>query len=55
MEEIFGLPICVGTIQHMLEGVGRALETPYHKALEALRQAPVRYFDETTWYNRGRD
>jgi transposase len=52
MEEIFGLSICVGTIQHMLEGVGRALEAPYHEALQALRQAPVRYFDETTWYIR---
>lgn len=50
MEQIFGLSICVGTIQRMLEDIGCALEAPYNEALHVLRKAPVRYFDETTWY-----
>lgn len=54
MEQLFGLSICVGTIQRMLENIGSVLKTPYDEALRAVREARVRHFDETTWYIKNR-
>lgn len=48
-EQIFGLPICPASVQHMLESVGDALGSAYDEALAAARAAQVRYIDETSW------
>lgn len=48
-EQVFGLPICPASVQHMLESVGDALGSAYEEALLAARAAQVRYLDETSW------
>jgi len=53
-EQIFGLPISRGGIQRLIESVAQALEPAYADALEALRLASVRYFDETSWPVKGK-
>jgi transposase len=50
LDQIFGLQMSDGTIQRIVEDVGDALEAPYNDALEVVRAAPVRHFDETPWY-----
>lgn len=50
LDQIFGLQMSEGTIQHILENVGNGLEVPYNEALQAVREAHLRHFDETPWY-----
>jgi transposase len=50
LDQIFGLQMSEGTIQHILENVGNVLEAPYNEALQAVREAYLRHFDETPWY-----
>jgi transposase len=50
LDQIFGLQMSEGTIQRILENVGTMLATPYNEALQAVREACLRHFDETPWY-----
>ena len=50
LDQVFGLQMSEGTIQRIVEDVGDALEAPYNEALEVVRAAHVRHFDETPWY-----
>jgi transposase len=54
MEHVFGIRLCLGTIQRIVENIGRVLAPAYAEAVEAVRQANVRYFDETSWRVKGR-
>lgn len=53
-DQLFGLTICSASIQRILEFVSRSLEPGYAQALEAVRKADVRHFDETSWPLRGK-
>lgn len=54
MEHVFGIRLCLGTIQRVVENVGRALAPAYEEAVDAIRRGKVRYFDETSWRIKGK-
>ena len=53
-ETLFGVPISLGTICSQERRMSAALEAPYQEALEAVRAAPVKYVDETGWFQHGK-
>jgi transposase len=53
MEELFGCPIAVGTVDAILSRTGEALEPVYNKLLERTRAAGALNIDETGWYLSG--
>jgi transposase len=48
-ETVFGLPIALGTIANLEQEVSAALAPAHQEALAAVRQADVKYADETSW------
>lgn len=48
-ETVLGLPISLGTVANLEQEVGAALEPAHREALEAVRQADVKFADETSW------
>ena len=52
-EDVFGVPIALGTISTMEEQMCEALAPAHQQALEAVRQAPVKHVDETGWKQAG--
>jgi transposase len=48
-ENVFGAPIALGTVANLEREVSAALEPSHREALEAVRQAAVKYADETSW------
>jgi transposase len=53
MEELFGCPIAVGTIDAILTRIGETLEPVYESLLEQTRTAGALNIDETGWYLGG--
>lgn len=53
-EAMFQAPIALGTIAHLEQEMSAALAPAHQEALEAVRQAPVKYVDETGWKQAGR-
>jgi transposase len=53
MEELFGCPIAVGTIDAILSRAGKTLEPVYEELLEQTRAAGALNVDETGWYLGG--
>jgi transposase len=53
MEELFGCPIAVGTVDAILTRTGEALGTVYDEPLEQTRCADALNIDETGWYLNG--
>ena len=53
MEELFGCPIAVGTIEAILTRTAETLEPVYEELLEQTRAAPALNIDETGWYLNG--
>jgi transposase len=47
--DLFGAPIALGTIANLEQEVSAALEPAHQEALEAVRQAEVKFADETSW------
>lgn len=48
-ETVFTVPIALGTVSHLEQEVSAALEPAHREALEAVRQAEVKFADETGW------
>src|SRR5271167_2121186 len=48
-ENVFGVPIALGTVANLEQEVSAALEPAHREALEAVRRAKVKYADETSW------
>jgi transposase len=47
--DIFGAPIALGTIANLEQEVSAALAPAHQEALAAVRQAEVKFADETSW------
>jgi len=48
-ETVLGVPIALGTVANLEQEVSAAVEPAHKEALEAVRQAEVKYADETSW------
>jgi transposase len=48
-EAVFGVPVALGTVANLEQEVGAALGPAHGEALAAVRQAAVKYADETSW------
>jgi transposase len=51
---LFQAPIALGTVAHLEQEMSAALASAHHEAVEAVRQAPVKYVDETGRKQAGR-
>jgi transposase len=47
--DLFGAPIALGTVAHLEQEVSAALAPAHQEALEAVRQAEIKFADETSW------
>lgn len=54
IETVFQVPLSLGTIAHLEQETSAALSTPYQEAQEAVRAAPVKNADETSWKQAGK-
>jgi len=50
---LFGLKICEGEVIHILSQVAKAFGPYYEQLIQDIRNALVRYIDETTWRING--
>jgi transposase len=48
-ETVLGVPIALGTVANLEQEVSEALAPAHAEALEAVRQADVKFADETSW------
>lgn len=48
-ESVLGVPISLGTVANLEQEVSAALEPAHREALDEVRQAEVKYADETSW------
>jgi transposase len=48
-EAVFGAPISLGTVANLEQEVSAALVPAHEEALKAVRQAPIKFADETSW------
>jgi transposase len=48
-ETVFGAPIALGTVANLEQEVSAALAPAHQEALAAVRQADVKFADETSW------
>ncbi len=53
MEVVFQVPLSLGTIANLEQEMSAALSVPYQEAQEAVRAAPVKNTDETSWKQAG--
>jgi transposase len=53
-EALFQVPIALGTIANLEQEMSAALAPVHQEAIAAVRQAPVKYVDETGWKQAGR-
>jgi transposase len=53
-EAMFQAPIALGTIANLEQEMSAALAPAHQEAIQAVRQAPVKYVDETGWKQAGR-
>jgi transposase len=52
-EEIFGVRLCAGTVEAILQRAGRALQEPYRQLGERVRSSESLNMDETGWRTAG--
>ncbi len=52
-EELFGVRLCAGTVEAILERVARALKQPYRELGERVRASDSLNMDETGWRTAG--
>jgi len=48
-ETVFGAPIALGTVSNLEQEVSEAIKPAHEEAIEAVRQAEVKFADETSW------
>jgi transposase len=48
-DTVFGAPIALGTVSNLEQEVSEALKPAHEEALDAVRQAEVKFADETSW------
>lgn len=53
-EAVFAAPIALGTVSALEAELSTALTPAYQEALEAVRAAPVKHGDETSWKQAGK-
>lgn len=53
-EAVFAAPVALGTVSNLEAEVSAALAGPHRQALQAVRAAPVKHADETSWKRAGR-
>jgi transposase len=53
-EAMFQAPIALGTIANLEQEMSAALAPAHQEAIRAVREAPVKYVDETGWKQAGR-
>jgi len=53
-EDVFEVPLAVGTVANLQAQMSTALAPAHAEALEAVRAAPVKNVDETSWKRAGR-
>jgi transposase len=53
VETVFGVPIGLGTIANLEQEVSTALVSAHEEAIQAVRQADVKFADETSWKKAG--
>jgi transposase len=51
---IFGAPVALGTVSNLEREMSAALESPHAEAARAVRRAPVKNVDETSWKKAGK-
>jgi transposase len=54
VETVFGIPVSLGTVAALEREMTEALAVPYAEAAVAVRQAPVKNVDETSWKQAGK-
>ena len=52
-EELFGVRLCAGTVEAILERVARALKQPYQELAQRVRASDSLNMDETGWRTAG--
>ena len=52
-EDVFGVPISLGTIAALEQEVSAALQPAHAEVVQAVREAPVKNVDETSWKQAG--
>jgi transposase len=53
-EDVFQAPIALGTVCNLEREMSAALAAPHQEAIEAVRAAPVKSADETSWKRQGK-
>src|SRR5262249_15509028 len=53
-QALFEVPVAVGTVAHLAQEMSQALQGAHAEALAAVRAAPVKHVDETSWKKAGR-
>ncbi len=53
-EDVFAAPVALGTVSALEQEVAAALEPAHAEALQAVKEAPVKNVDETSWKQGGR-
>lgn len=53
-EAVFDAPVALGTVAKLEQEVSAALAAPHQEALDAVRAAPVKHADETSWKLAGK-
>lgn len=48
-DDLFGVPMALGTVCNLEREVSAALEAPHREALQAVQQSKVAFGDETSW------
>lgn len=54
VEDVFGVPIALGSIANLEQATSEALAAPFEEVAKALRNEPVVHADETGWYETSR-
>jgi transposase len=51
--DVFAAPVALGTVSALEQEVSAALEPAHVQALDAVKEAPVKHVDETSWKQAG--
>ena len=54
VEQVFGVPIGLGTVSNLEQEISAALAAAHTEATDAVRDAPVKNVDETGWKENGK-
>jgi len=54
IEDVFGVPIALGTVANLEQEMSAALIPAHEEALKAVQEAPVKNVDETGWKQNGK-